>query len=325
MMKNEPLVSCIIPTYNREKFLPNSIGSVLKQTYKNWELIIVDDRSTDESKKLIEEYMKKDKRIKYVKNKHNNGCYGARNQGVELVKGEYIAFLDSDDEWMSFHLSEMIEEMQKNPDVDWIYSFGKKIKNNKIVLKSSYPNSNEAKNKFKIEKRDKLFVLKKNQLTNVLNFEISSGIQKSILRKRIFNKINFDENFFAVADRLLPIEAIYHNFKFAYLTNVHLKYNIHEDNLSNCNPTKDINKKLRINKQLEKLYLTIPKKIRLNKSQKKIIDKKLANLYFWNIGYNHYIIIKDYKNAKKYFLKGLKLNTFDWKYWKTYIKNIILN
>jgi|GEM_PF-839975 len=108
-MEKEPLVSIVMPTHNREKTLPKAIDSVFKQTYHNWELIIVDDRSTDNTKKLVEEYIKKDSRIRYVPNTHRKGPGGARNQGLDIVKGEYIAFLDSDDEWLKHHLSESMK------------------------------------------------------------------------------------------------------------------------------------------------------------------------------------------------------------------------
>ncbi|MBD7912898.1 glycosyltransferase family 2 protein [Clostridium cibarium] len=107
------LVSVIIPTYNREKTLPRSINSVLNQTVENFELLIVDDRSTDNTKDMITEYMKKDKRIKYIVNTNTKGVAGARNSGIKNSVGKYIAFLDSDDEWECFHLEKSIELIEK--------------------------------------------------------------------------------------------------------------------------------------------------------------------------------------------------------------------
>ena len=91
------LVSIIMPNYNSEKFIKDSVKSVISQTYKNWELIIVDDCSTDSSLNLLEELC--DDRIRIFRNKVNSGAAASRNQAIELAQGRWIAFLDSDDLW----------------------------------------------------------------------------------------------------------------------------------------------------------------------------------------------------------------------------------
>lgn len=106
-------VSIITPLYNSEKFLQNTIESVLNQTYRNWEWIIVDDCSTDSSKKIIEKYTCKDKRIKYFLLESNSGAAVARNFGLRNSKGRFIAYLDSDDLWDQEKLEEQVEFMCK--------------------------------------------------------------------------------------------------------------------------------------------------------------------------------------------------------------------
>ena len=131
-MGTNPGVSIIIPTYNRGNLLQGAISSILNQTYKNWELIIVDDRSTDNTKELVRNYMKKDKRIKYVVNEHKKGPGGARNQGIEIAKGEYIAFLDSDDEWFKHHLKDSVKVLENEP-VDVCSSLWYERRNGKLI------------------------------------------------------------------------------------------------------------------------------------------------------------------------------------------------
>ena len=97
-------VSVIIPTFNRAHTLPRALESVMAQTERDIEVIVVDDRSTDDTKELVKRY----KGVKYVLNKHVQGPAGARNQGLEKASGEYIAFLDSDDTWYSWHLEESL-------------------------------------------------------------------------------------------------------------------------------------------------------------------------------------------------------------------------
>jgi len=98
MRKNfEEMVSIITPVYNSEKLIRETIECVLNQTYTNWEMLLVDDCSTDNSAKLIKEYAKKDSRIKYIKLKNNSGAAIARNKALEKSQGRFIAYLDADD------------------------------------------------------------------------------------------------------------------------------------------------------------------------------------------------------------------------------------
>lgn len=129
----EPLVSIITPVYNSEEYLEETILSVINQTYKNWELLLIDDYSTDNSYKIIEKYLT-DERIKYLRNERNSGPAITRNIGLEKSKGEYIAFLDSDDIWAKNKLELQIDYMKKNSirichgDYIFIDKNGKEIK-----------------------------------------------------------------------------------------------------------------------------------------------------------------------------------------------------
>lgn len=108
------LVSVIMPCFNSEHFIENAIKSVLNQTYQLWELIICDDDSDDNSKKLIKEYVKKDSRIKLTENKYSKGASGARNSCLNIAEGQFIAFLDSDDLWHREKLTQQINFMTSN-------------------------------------------------------------------------------------------------------------------------------------------------------------------------------------------------------------------
>lgn len=108
------LVSIITPTYNCGKFIAETIESVIDQSYANWEMIIVDDCSKDNTKEVVEEYMKKDNRIKYHLLDKNSGAAVSRTKAMELAKGKYIAFLDSDDLWPKNKLEKQIKFMEDN-------------------------------------------------------------------------------------------------------------------------------------------------------------------------------------------------------------------
>ncbi len=107
------LVSIVTPSYNTAQFIGETIRSVQAQTYSNWEMIIVDDCSTDDTDDVVREYLK-DNRIKYLKNPHNSGAAVSRNYALREAKGEWIAFLDSDDIWLPEKLEKQINFMKNN-------------------------------------------------------------------------------------------------------------------------------------------------------------------------------------------------------------------
>lgn len=108
-----PLISIITPAYNAENFIGETIKSVQQQTYPNWELIIVDDCSKDYTSVLVNDYVKEDHRIRLIKAPQNGGVAKARNIGLENAKGEYIAFVDSDDLWKPDKLEKQLSFMKE--------------------------------------------------------------------------------------------------------------------------------------------------------------------------------------------------------------------
>ena len=125
-----PTVSIIIPTYNREHLLGRAIQSILNQTYQDFELIIVDDGSTDNTEKLVRKF--NSERIKYIRHGENKGPSTARNTGIKSAKGDYIAFQDSDDEWMPEKLEKQIGAFEvAPPEVGIVYTGWYAVINNK--------------------------------------------------------------------------------------------------------------------------------------------------------------------------------------------------
>lgn len=116
---NNKLVSIILPTYNRAYVLNRAIDSVMGQTFKDWELIIIDDNSKDNTEDFIKGI--NDKRIKYIKNIKNLGGAEARNVGIRIAQGSYIAFLDSDDEWLPQKLEKQVVVLDSKKDIGCVY------------------------------------------------------------------------------------------------------------------------------------------------------------------------------------------------------------
>lgn len=109
----DELVSIITPSYNTAKYIADTINSVLKQTYTNWEMIIVDDCSTDNTDDVVKAYLG-DTRIRYLKNEKNSGAAISRNYALRVAKGKWVAFLDSDDTWAPEKLEKQVSFMEQN-------------------------------------------------------------------------------------------------------------------------------------------------------------------------------------------------------------------
>ncbi|WP_347273679.1 glycosyltransferase [Candidatus Kuenenia sp.] len=169
MANKKPLVSIVMPTYNCAAYLPESIESILAQTYDTYEVVVIDDGSADNTKLVLEPYMEK---IRYIDLGRNEGLPTARNLGIQSAKGEYVAFLDADDIWMPEKLEMSIDQFMKNPDAGMVYS-----KHINIDSKSQFMEG-------KIMRRlpsGNIFT----QLFFEQNFIICSSV---VVRKEVFNK-----------------------------------------------------------------------------------------------------------------------------------------
>jgi glycosyltransferase involved in cell wall biosynthesis len=113
MGEKSPTVSVVIPTYNRGHLIGRSIKSVLNQTYQDFEIIVIDDASTDNTEELI--FSLGNGRIRYVRHEKNKGCAAARNTGIKVARGEFIAFQDSDDEWLPEKLEKQMKVFETAP------------------------------------------------------------------------------------------------------------------------------------------------------------------------------------------------------------------
>ena len=169
-----PIISIVIPTYNHAKFIRKALESVINQTYKNWEAIIIDNNSTDDTNKIINQY--DDPRIKYLKINNNGVIAKSRNLGIKEAKGEWIAFLDSDDWWTKDKLEICFNKIDKN--VDFIHHASEYVFKTKSFFKKKIIKGRE---------------LKKPILNDLLIGSITQGSQiinsSVIVRKNILLKI----------------------------------------------------------------------------------------------------------------------------------------
>ena len=130
------LVSIVLPVYNGEKYLRESIDSVLSQTYQNWELIIVDDCSTDSTQSIVSEYVKKDDRIRYYRNGSNLKLPKNLNKGFSLTKGDYLTWTSDDNRFLPQAIEKMVKFLEKNTDIQFVYASNYIINNEGKIIES---------------------------------------------------------------------------------------------------------------------------------------------------------------------------------------------
>lgn len=278
-MKRDHKISIVMPTYNRAYIISRAIISVFNQTYSNWELIIIDDNSIDNTEKIVSNYASNDNRIIYARNKFHKGPSGARNYGVSLSNGDYIAFLDSDDEWLPFHLSEGINAMLSTKKPLFIASWD--IKQDDILRKHL---SGKVKNKFD----QMLFDLQIKKYNNYLIFEPYTceyitinrisfyHINTIIIEKKMLLGMNriFYEKLYSSED----IEFIFRCINidgFCFSSKSHFIYNMGSDNVYNFinRDNIDLKKILLDNKLINKMYHCDKNKCLMFKLRKKEIKK----------------------------------------------------
>tara|TARA_B100000029_G_C17533660_1_gene944101 strand:+ start:153 stop:941 length:789 start_codon:yes stop_codon:yes gene_type:complete len=209
--KKDEIVSIIMNCHNGDKYLKKSISSVLKQSYKKWELIFFDNKSNDNSRKIISNY--KDKRIKIFKSKKYLKLYEARNEAIKKAQGKYICFLDTDDWWAPKKIEIQLKTLIKNK-YDMVYS--------------NFFNFYQSSGKKEISKN---LQLPSGLITQQLLDNYVVGILTVLIKKKFFNKKMFNKKYEIVGDFDYIINFSIDN-KIGSIQQPLAYYRLHEKNFS---------------------------------------------------------------------------------------------
>lgn len=210
------LVSILLPSYNHEKYLSETIESVLNQTFKDFEFIIIDDYSIDNSREIIKEYKKKDKRIRVNYHNENKGISKTENELLSLASGKFVAFLNSDDVWDHNKLEKQLQIMEKDENLV-VWTQGEIIddKSNYIGRKFTHPSRKTSGNIFKSLLRG--------------NYILFSSL---IFKRENVRNLKFYENLKIISD--FPFElALAKKYEYYFIDEPLTKYRIHGTNTIN--------------------------------------------------------------------------------------------
>lgn len=320
-------VSIILPTYNRARFLPEAFDSILRQSFADWELIVVDDGSTDETEALVAEWLPRlGGRARYVK-QQNRGAYGARNTGLDHVSRDYVAFFDSDDLWLPHHLAHCVTALESAPDVDWVYGACRCVDPKGAVVQPTtfeLPTGPRPFRRLHVAVKGPLHVIDDRDVVACqLTHGLFAGLQNSVIRRRVFEGQRFYEDSRVVDDVMFLVRALVRGARIGYLNDVHVIYRIHDDNSSGSSTAINRSSLARIRTEsivgLERLDRDLP----LTADQRAALRRTLGRHYFWDLGYVCYWQGGERKKAFEAFKRGLQLSPTDIQMWKTYALSLL--
>jgi len=286
----------ILPCYNGSRWISQAVESVLAQTYKDFELLVIDDGSTDNSGEIVSSYFY-DERVRYIY-QENKGFSGAINRGIRESEGEFIGFIGQDDLWLPNKLELQMRYFSKHPDVDLVHSsyFAINSEGRIIGIKNvEIPKASSRK-----ELIERLF------LGNFIGFETV------LVRKRCFDEVGlFDERMIGYSDHDMWLRMAGRFNIMGYIETPLIKKRIHELQLS----------KVKAEDVLRDEFLLVKKAIDQYPFLKKVLRKKLASLYYeWGI-----VLLKrgDGEAAKRKFLKSIRYQPWRLKSIAAYISPLL--
>lgn len=213
-----PKVSIIIPTYNCESFIDKTIQSVIDQTYKDWELIIVDDFSNDNTRKILSEWQKKDERIHLILlDRNSGGPAHPKNVAIKEAVGKYIAYLDHDDEWFPEKLEKQINILENDPKIGFISCEALIIDEKEKIIR-----------RFKIAK-----IPDRGVFPDILSTNFMFSNSSLVIPKKVIDKLGGrDENpkIGVAEDREYELRVADAGYKFYVIHEPLFKYRLHENN-----------------------------------------------------------------------------------------------
>ncbi len=300
-------VSVIIPTYNRARFLPNAVRSIIEQHYDNIEIIIVDDGSNDNTQAVVNSLKGKYSNIIYCHNERSKGPSGARNTGIIKSSGDYVSFLDSDDIWLAGHLVNGINVLNKHPEIDVLFGNYSVVDFDTRKHPYDFFDQQEKIHTLKYERLShNLKVLHDNLFEALINENFFSLVS-SIIRRSTCDNILLDESIMLSEDRDFAIKLYKQaNATFAFREDpvfIAYKHDSNTNSPAKNNPA-DLHYLQRVIKAHLYLFTKYLRVYNLSYNEKriltKLIAKRLSNLSYL-YGKN-----KEYKNTLSFMINSFK-------------------
>lgn len=311
------MISIVMPCYNRASFLQRALDNIRAQSFKEIEVVIVDDGSTDNTREKVESLISNYSfSISYLF-QHNQGAAAARQTGVKHSKGEFIAFFDSDDLWFESYLESLQNVILRN-EFDWVYCpiERRSLGDNKLLVPNSFYVNNKPRPFVTLSEilEDNVYKLDSDRaILEQLRSGLYMGFQNTLFKKAVFDRITIP-NIRIGEDRLMAVLLLKHKLRGGFITDVLVSVFEHENNTTSSGK-ENYHKISATYLELILGYKQYEKYVKLNKHELEIVYKKISDFYFWHLG-GHSPLKKD---RLSFMRNGLRFDPLSFRKWKSYI------
>ena len=317
-------VTVILPTFNRASFLHDAFASIVAQTCQDWDLVVVDDGSTDGTREAVEEFAERHSgRVRYVY-QPNGGAYSARNRGLDHAAGRYVAFFDSDDLWLPHHLERCVAALDSQPDVDWVFGACRLVNHadGRTIGQNTFYVDNRPRQFLQLATRragDLRIIDDRRALECQVTSGLYCGLQNSVIRTVVFDRRRFNAKSKVVDDQMFVIRVLAEGVHFGYFLDPHVIYRMHDDNSSASASGMSAARHLAIFQETIEGLEELRAALSLTAREKRAFDRRLGDEYFWHVGYAGLWQAGRREEALAMYRRGLSLWPWQVAAWKTYV------
>jgi glycosyltransferase involved in cell wall biosynthesis len=319
-----PTVSVLLPTYNRASFLPAAVAAIRQQTLSDWELVVVDDGSTDGSEAVVAELARGiTQPVRYVK-QQNAGPYGARNTALDHARAPLVAFYDSDDVWLPHHLSDCVGVLDAHPDVAWVYAACRIVEyaSGTVTDPDTFRMAGTPRPFMTLatEARGAARLFADGRVVAwALRHGLYCGLQNSVIRLSVFDGVRFEAASRNEAeDQLFVIRSLKRGHGLAYLDAIHVQYHVHDANSSAPDPAQGVDRRLRVYEPLVRGFEALQREFEWTSLERRELSRRIAHDHFWHIGYAVLWNGGRRREAIEAYRRGLRAWPWSLACWKTY-------
>ena len=320
-----PAVSVILPTYNRASFLSQAFASIQAQSLNDWELIVVDDGSTDGTEAMVRELLRPLGARGVLVSQPNRGAYGARNRGLEVATGRYVALFDSDDVWLPDYLSTCVNLLDAHPDVDWVYAACRVVDfaSGRVLDPDTFAVGEDPRpfRRLNAERRAHLSVIRDSAAVScALQYGLYCGLQNSVIRRSVFEGSRFHDAYRNEAeDQLFVIRTLKRGHRLGYVDRVLVQYHVHDANSSGSSTAPTFDRQRQLLELLIRGFEDLAREVELTAYERRVLARRLGREYFWHLGYAVFLENGRDVEARRAFRSGLWHWPWNWRCWKTFL------
>lgn len=323
------LCSIVLPTYNRADFLPDAFAAIRAQSFEHFELIVVDDGSTDDTQTRIAELTPALSQPTHVVHQQpNRGAGSARNLGIDLARGEFVAFYDSDDLWLPHHLADCIDALRRNPEVGFVYAASRflDLETGRVLEPHSFYEKGRPRSFLKLRTRraGRLRIIEDPRAClRAIRSSLGASLHVSVFRRRLFDDGLRLPDLRIGEDRYFLIQALKRGVLPAYLPEVHEVRRVHAGNVSLAGRPRSHEHATSVVRGSIEGHERLLREQPFTAAERRAQLRRLAHDRFWLLGYNRLARQGRLAEAIDEYRRALAAWPWDPFMWKTYMLALI--